>query len=97
MDALQISQDLAPTGTTSPSEEEIEASKAQPWFLQTHEVIGRMGLMGEPIPTGCTFIDDHLRHKGIPPGKLVLIGGPPSSGKSLLLSMFMDRMSLKAP
>lgn len=72
------------TGATSPSE-----PAAEPWSLSTDEVIARMALVGDPIPTGCAFIDREMRHGGIPPGKLVLIGGPPQSGKSLLFAQFI--------
>jgi archaellum biogenesis ATPase FlaH len=78
------------TGATSPSDQE-------PWSLSTDQVIATMALVGDPVPTGCPFIDRELRHEGIPAGKLILVCGPPQSGKSLLLAQSMLHMAKTNP
>jgi KaiC/GvpD/RAD55 family RecA-like ATPase len=45
-------------------------------------------LLDEPVPTGILGLDEILQG-GIPPGSVVLIRGPPGSGKTILSAQFL--------
>lgn len=48
------------------------------------DVIARLANQGDPVPTGFSPLDNLLRRRGIPPGRVVIVGGPPGAGKTTL-------------
>lgn len=52
---------------------------------------------GDPIPTGVTMIDRQLRGNGVPPGRLIVVGGPPFAGKTTIVADIALNMANKAP
>jgi replicative DNA helicase len=61
------------------------------------DVIERLAVQGDVVPTGFPPLDRLFRRGGIPPGRVVAIGGPPGSGKTTFASMIVTAVSPRAP
>lgn len=65
--------------------------------LSIPQVLRGLASQGTPIPTGFAALDRQCRGGGIPPGRVVLIGGPPEAGKTTLLCQIVNHLALKYP
>lgn len=65
-----------PTGTTSPSDE--------PRPKSVPELLAELASEGDPVATGFPPLDRQFRREGVPPGSIIVIGGPPHTGKTTL-------------
>jgi RecA/RadA recombinase len=70
-------------GTTAPSD----------LWLNPAEVIAAMAKEGDPVPTGWAPLDNRLRRGGIPPGRVISIGGPPFAGKTTVVAQIAVAMA----
>ncbi len=61
------------------------------------DVIERLAVQGDIVPTGFAPLDRLFRRGGIPPGRILVIGGPPGSGKTTFASMIVTAVSPKVP
>lgn len=52
---------------------------------------------GEPVPTGWVPLDARLRRGGVPPGRLISVGGPPFAGKTTIVAQIALAMSQHMP
>ena len=66
-------------------------------WLPPDAVIAAMANDGDPVPTGWAPLDRQLRGGGIPPGRVVVIGGPPFSGKTTVVCAMALEMSKRMP
>jgi len=66
-------------------------------WLPPDAVIAAMANDGDPVPTGWAPLDRQLRGGGIPPGRVVVIGGPPFSGKTTVVCSAALKMSERMP
>lgn len=76
---------------------DVEEKVPEDLWLDPAETIARMAYEGDPVQTGFAPIDRVCRRGGIPPGRLVIIGGPPSSGKTTLVAQIIVKMSERIP
>lgn len=65
--------------------------------LSIPQVLRGLASQGKPIPTGFPPLDRQCRGGGIPPGRVVLIGGPPEAGKTTLLCQMVNHLALTMP
>lgn len=66
-------------------------------WLSPDAAIAALAKEGNPIPTGFAPLDRQFRKGGIPPGRVVVIGGPPFAGKTTLVADIALHMSQSAP
>jgi predicted ATP-dependent serine protease len=76
-------------GTTSPSNE--VGPKSVP------DILAELASEGDPIPTGFDPLDRQFRRGGLIPGSLLVIGGPPHTGKTTLAEQIALHMSRTMP
>jgi KaiC/GvpD/RAD55 family RecA-like ATPase len=79
-------------GETSPSDPEDGARpKSVP------EVLVDLATEGEPVPTGFPPLDRQFRRGGLIPGSILVIGGPPHTGKTTLAEQIGLHMAKTMP
>ena len=66
-------------------------------WLTPDEAVAALGLDGGPIPTGWDPLDRQLRKGGIPPGRIMVVGGPPFAGKTTVVAAIALAMAQHVP
>lgn len=61
------------------------------------EAVAALANLGQPIPTGFEPVDRQLRGGGLPPGHIIVIGGPPEAGKTTIAVEMALAMSAHIP
>lgn len=85
---MSVFDDLNPPTTARP--------RFDRW-LPPDAVIAAMAKEGEATPTGWSPLDRRLRRGGIPPGRVVSVGGPPFSGKTTVVVDIALHVSQRIP
>ena len=66
-------------------------------WLTIDSVIAALQNEGDPIPTGFAPLDRQFRRGGITPGRILVVGGQPFSGKTTLVADIALHMAQKVP
>lgn len=66
-------------------------------LLSIPQVLRLLETQGDPVPTGFAAIDRQLQGGGMPPGTVLLLGGPPEAGKTTLLCQMAEFLSRSFP
>lgn len=65
--------------------------------LTPDAVLAKMAKDGDPVPTGFAPLDARVRRGGIPPGRVVSIGGPPFVGKTTVVAGIALHVAQRLP
>lgn len=75
---------------------EVATPAKDPW-QQPHEVLASISADKERFATGFPPLDSRIRGGGVPTGRIVTIGGPPSAGKTTIVCDIALNMAQKMP
>jgi len=65
--------------------------------LSPAAVLASMAKDGDPVPTGFAPLDARLRRGGVPPGRVISVGGAPFVGKTTVVADIALHVSQKMP
>lgn len=79
------------------SQSSSERSRPSDLDLSPAAVLASMARDGDPVPTGFAPLDARLRRGGVPPGRVISVGGAPFVGKTTVVADIALHVSQKMP